>query len=164
MILSIIVAVAQNGVIGKDNRLIWHLPNDMKFFKEKTTGHCVITGRKNYESIPPKFRPLPNRTNLIITRNKNYQAPGATLCFSLEEAIKKAQDLNETECFIIGGGEIFKNALPLCQRLYLTKVHHAFEGDVYFSELNNTWKLISEQHFLADEKHAYPYSFCIYDL
>ena len=87
MLISIIVAVAQNQVIGKDNQLVWHLPDDMKYFIDKTKGHCIITGRKNYESIPEKFRPLPNRTNIVITRQKNYEAPGATVVGSVEEAL-----------------------------------------------------------------------------
>src|ERR1035437_7885391 len=106
--ISIIVAVAENNVIGKDNSLIWHLPADMKYFKEKTSGHCVITGRKNYESIPAKFRPLPNRTNIVITRQANFKALGATVVSSIEEAIEKAKQRGDTEIFIIGGAEIYK--------------------------------------------------------
>ncbi|HRJ35584.1 MAG TPA: dihydrofolate reductase, partial [Flavobacteriales bacterium] len=102
MRISLIVATAPDGAIGKDNKLLWHLPADMKYFRETTSGHCVITGRKNYESIPEKFRPLPNRTNIVLTRNKNCNFPGAISVSSLQEAIKVCQQHNETEAFIIG--------------------------------------------------------------
>ncbi len=160
MNISIIVAVAENNVIGKNNTLIWHLPADMKFFKEKTTGHCVITGRKNYESIPEKFRPLPNRTNIVITRNKNYIATGATVVGSIEDAIEKAKQTNDEEIFIIGGAEIYKQSLHLVDKIYLTKIHHTFDGDAFFMELNfNDWKLINQKDCEADEKNKYNYSF-----
>ena len=119
MIISSIVAVSENNVIGKDNSLIWHLPADMKFFKEKTTGHCVITGRKNYESIPEKFRPLPNRINIVITRQKEYIAPGAIVVGSLEEAFEKASQTGNDEVFIIGGAEIYKQSMHLTDMLYV---------------------------------------------
>ena len=113
MITSIIVAASTNNVIGKDNDLIWHLPVDMNFFKTKTAGHHVIMGRKNFESIPHKFRPLPNRTNIIVTRNKNYSADNCLVTNSLREAVNVAKRNNEEEAFIIGGGEIYKLALEL---------------------------------------------------
>ncbi len=160
MSISIIVAVAENNVIGKDNALIWHLPADMKFFKEKTTGHCVITGRKNYESIPEKFRPLPNRTNIIITRQKNYAAPGTIVVGSIEEAIEKAKETDDDEIFIIGGAEIFKQTLHLADKIYYTKIYHSFEGDTFFPEINYMeWKEINKTAHLADEKNNYNYSF-----
>lgn len=161
MLFSIIVAVAENGVIGKDNKLIWSLPADMKFFKEKTTGHVIITGRKNYESIPDKFRPLPNRTNVVITRQKNYHAPGAVVVGSLEEALTYATTNSpKDEVFIIGGAEIFKQALPVCKRVYLTWVHELFEGDVFFDPLSeNEWKLASSTKNPTDDKHKYPFTF-----
>lgn len=158
--VSIIVAVANNNVIGKDNSLIWHLPADMKFFKDKTTGHCIITGRKNYESIPEKFRPLPNRTNIVITRQKNYMAPGTIIVDSIEKAMSAASKTNDDEIFIIGGAEIFKQSLHLTQRIYLTKIYHSFEGDVYFPELNmNEWKEVSRTKGIMDEKNRYEYDF-----
>ena len=134
MNISIIVAVDENFLIGSNNNLPWHLPADMKFFKEKTTGHCVITGRKNYESIPEKFRPLPNRTNIVITRQKSYIAEGAIVVTSIEDAIEGAKQTNDEEIFIIGGGEIFKLALHLVNKIYLTVIHDKFDGDVYFPE------------------------------
>lgn len=158
--ISIIVAVGNNNVIGKDNALIWHLPADMKFFKEKTTGHCIITGRKNYESIPEKFRPLPNRTNIVITRQKDYHAPGAIVVNSLEKAIADAKQTKDDEIFIIGGAEIFRQCMHLTDRIYLTKIYHSFEGDVFFPELNrNEWKEISRIKGITDEKNKYKYDF-----
>ncbi|MGZ3864561.1 MAG: dihydrofolate reductase [Bacteroidia bacterium] len=161
MTLSIIVAVSENKVIGRDNTLIWHMPADMKFFKEKTTGHAIITGRKNYESIPEKFRPLPNRTNIVITRQHNYHAPGAVVVPSIEKALEHASEKHKSdEVFIIGGGEIFKQTLGICNRVYLTRIHHNFEGDVFFDNLNeNEWKLISTEDHKADEKNAYDFTF-----
>lgn len=164
MNISIIVAVANNNVIGKDNTLIWHLPADMKFFKEKTTGHCVITGRKNYESIPERFRPLPNRTNIVITRQKDYAAPGAIVVDSIEKAILTAKNTGDTEIFIIGGAEIYKQSLHLADRVYLTKIRHNFEGDAFFPELLNfQWKLTSETKGILDEKNKYEYEFLTFD-
>lgn len=164
MNISIIVAVANNNVIGKDNTLIWHLPADMKFFKEKTTGHCIITGRKNYESIPEKFRPLPNRTNIVITRNKNYSAPGAIVVDSIEKAIQKAKETSDNEIFIIGGAEIYKQSIHLCDRIYLTQIHHTFEGDAFFPELlNSQWKETSNTKGILDEKNKYEHDFLIFE-
>lgn len=164
MNVSIIVAVADNGVIGKDNQLIWHLPADMRYFKEKTTGHCVITGRKNYESIPEKFRPLPNRTNIVITRQSNYEAKGAIIANSPENALEIAkQKEDQDEIFIIGGAEIYRYFIPFCNRIYLTKIHHNFDGDAYFNLPENEWKLIQEEHHLKDEKNPYDYTFCLYE-
>lgn len=165
MIVSIIVAVSENNVIGKDNSLIWHLPADMKFFKEKTTGHCIITGRKNYESIPEKFRPLPNRTNIVITRQKNYIAPGAIVVGSLEEAFEKNLQIgaDADEVFIIGGAEIFKQSMHLVDKLYITRIHHNFDGDVFFPDIDpKYWREIKHIDFNADEKNKYNYSFIEY--
>jgi dihydrofolate reductase len=158
--ISIIVAIAENNAIGKNNQLLWHLPADMKIFKEKTIGHCVITGRKNYESIPEKFRPLPNRTNIVITRQKNYQAPGAIVVSSLQEAIEKAKAISDDEIFIIGGGEIYAQSLSLADKIYLTKVHHTFDADTFFPELNlNDWVIVSSKNYSADDKNKYPFTF-----
>ena len=161
MKVSLIVAVANNGVIGKDNDLIWHLPNDMKFFKQTTTAHHVIMGRKNFESIPERFRPLPNRTNVIITRNSDYKAEGCVVVNSVEQALEVAKENRDTQPFIIGGGQIYKLALEnnLVDKIYLTKVHHTFDGDTFFPELNNEWKEVNKTVNKADEKHAYDYDF-----
>ena len=161
MILSIIVAAAQNNVIGKDNSLIWHLPADMKFFKEKTKNHAVITGRKNYESIPEKFRPLPDRTNIVITRQLDYNAQGAIVVSSVDEAIEYVEThFANQEVFIIGGAEIYKQTLHLCQKVYLTRIHQSFDGDTFFPELQlNDWKLTEEHLHPADDKNPYPFTF-----
>ena len=159
MIISLIVAVSENNVIGKDNNLPWHLPADMKFFKEKTMGHCIITGRKNYESIPEKFRPLPGRTNIVITRDKNLKLHGAVVVNSIDGALKEAESRNETECFVIGGGEIFQQILDRADRIYLTRVHSQIEGNVFFPILDPSWKEVSQQHHKSDEKN--PYNFTI---
>ena len=162
MNISIIVAVANNNVIGKDNSLIWHLPADMKFFKEKTTGHCIITGRKNYESIPEKFRPLPNRTNIIITRQKDYSAPGTIIVDSIDKAIQKAKETGDEEIFIIGGAEIFKQCMHLTDRIYLTKIYHDFEGDVFFPELSDKeWKETQRVKGITDDKNKYEHDFLV---
>jgi dihydrofolate reductase len=161
MKVSLIVAVAENRVIGKDNDLIWHLPKDMKFFKETTVGHHVIMGRKNFESIPKKYRPLPNRTNVVITRQTNYQAEGCIVVNSVEEALAIAKKSGDTEPFIIGGGQIYKIALEqdLVDRIYLTEVQHSYDGDTFFPELGNSWKEINRIKNKANEKHAHNYDF-----
>lgn len=166
MNISIIVAVGSNGAIGKNNTLIWHLPADMKFFKEKTTGHCIITGRKNYESIPEKFRPLVHRTNIIITRQPDYKAPGTLIAGSLAEAIEKAEKLcqpDDKELFIIGGGDIFRQSLHLADTIYMTEIEEAFDADVFFPELNKQeWYEVSRVKGIRDEKNKYDYSFVTY--
>lgn len=163
MKVSLIVAVSENGVIGKDNDLIWHLPKDMKFFKETTQGHHVIMGRKNFESIPHKFRPLPNRTNVIITRQSDYKAEGCLVVNSVEESIEIAKQNEDTEPFIIGGGQIYKIALEqnLVDRIYLTRIHHDFEGDTFFPELNSDWEEVKRVDCYEDEKNKYEYSFIV---
>jgi len=160
MTLSIIVAVAENNVIGKDNTLIWSLPADMKFFKEKTKGHVIITGRKNYESIPEKFRPLPERTNIVITRQADYKASGAIVVASIEAAMQyvKQHHANE-EIFIIGGAEIYKQTMAACHKIYLTRIHHSFDGDAFFPVLTSDWKLTHQENVSADEKNKYPFTF-----
>jgi len=161
MKVSLIVAISENGVIGKDNDLIWHLPKDMKFFKDTTMGHHVIMGRKNFESIPHKYSPLPNRTNVIITRQADYTAEGCVVVNSVEAALEIAKQNGDKEPFIIGGGQIYKIALEnnLVNRIYLTKVHHSFDGDTFFPELSSDWKEVNKTEKKADEKHKYNYDF-----
>jgi dihydrofolate reductase len=162
--ITLIVAAAENNAIGKDNRLIWRLPDDMKFFKEKTTGHCVVTGRKNYESIPENFRPLPDRTNIVVTRQKGYEAPGAIVVNTLEDAIAQAISLGETELFIIGGGEIYRQSLSLANTVWLTRVHHTFEADTFFPTLDPLfWQETEREEHAADEKHVYGFTFLKYE-
>jgi dihydrofolate reductase len=163
MNISIIVAVGSNNAIGKNNTLIWHLPADMKFFKEKTIGHCIITGRKNYESIPDKFRPLVNRTNIVITRQDDYKAPGAIVTNSLEKALEKAKQTGDAEIFIIGGGDIFRQSLHLANTIYLTKIDEAFDADIFFPELDlKEWKEVASVKGIRDEKNKYDYTFYTY--
>jgi dihydrofolate reductase len=164
MRISIIVAVTENNVIGRNNDLPWHLPTDMKYFKDTTMGHCVVMGRKNFESIPPKYSPLVGRTNIVVTRQKDYNAEGAVVVNSIDAAIEFSKSRNETECFITGGGEIFAQTIELCDRIYLTRIHATIEGDVHFPEVDmNVWKEISRKDVSPDEKNNYPFSFLVYE-
>ena len=136
----------------------------LKFFKEKTSGHCIITGRKNYESIPQKFRPLPNRTNIVITRQKDYDAPGAIIVGSIEEAIEKAKQTDDDEIFIIGGAEIYKQSFHFVNKIYFTKIYHPFKGDVFFPEIKTSdWKEISRIKGIRDEKNEYEHDFITFE-
>lgn len=157
MKISLIVAVAENGVIGHNNQLIWHLPNDLKQFRRLTTGHCIIMGRKTFDSIG---KPLPNRTSVIISRNPDFQAEGCITADSLEKALSKAREIEHEEAFIIGGAEIYRLSLPLADKIYLTEVHHSFEGDTLFPTIDkNVWQETKRENFETDEKHLYKYSF-----
>lgn len=158
-LISIIAAMAENRVIGVDNTLPWRLPADLGHFRRLTTGHHVIMGRRNYESIG---KPLPERTNIVVTRNRDYRAPGCVVVHSLEEALKRAQA--DAEIFVIGGAEIYQQALARADRLYLTLVHADVAGDTYFPDFApDRWKEISRERHEADAKNPYPYSFLIYD-
>lgn len=163
---AIIVAVSENGVIGVKNDLPWHLPEDMKFFKDTTKGHAVITGRKNYESIPEKFRPLPGRYNILMTTQEGYQVPAQVFKASnYEEAMTAAMHANHERAFVIGGGEIYREALKHgVDEIYITRVHANIDGDVTFPEVDTTkYKLVSESNRSADDKHAYPFTFQKYE-
>ena len=158
-----IAAVAENRVIGKDNDLVWHLPNDMKYFVDKTRGRHVIMGRKNYESIPEKFRPLPNRPNIVLTRQPKFQANGCTVLADLDEALAMAESAGEHEAFIIGGAQIYELGLDLAHRMYITEVHAQFDGDTHFPEFDKSvWKEISRDHHEKDDRHDYSFDFVIY--
>jgi len=148
--------MSKNRVIGNNNELIWKLSSDLKRFKELTTDHSVVMGRKTYESIG---RPLPNRRNIIITRNLEYKVDGCEIVSSLEEALL----LTNNDCFIIGGGEIYNQSIELADRIYLTLVHKEFEGDTTFPELGKEWAKMSRKDFESDEKNEYNYSFIEYD-
>ena len=164
MEVSIIAAIAENRAIGKDNDLIWTLPKDMAFFRNTTMGHPVIMGRKNFESIPHKWRPLEGRENIVVTRNKGYHAPGTTVVQSLETAIEYAQQIDPVEIFIIGGGQIYDLAIQydLVTKMYLTKVHESFEADVFFPEYDkDNWVKVKETQYPVDEKH--PHAFTIFE-
>lgn len=157
MIISLVVAASENNAIGKNNQLLWHLPNDLKFFKNTTWGMCVIMGRKTFESVN---KPLPGRTNIVITRQSDWKAPGTISATSLKDALHKAEAEHYKEVYVIGGGEIYKEALRQADIIYLTRVHAAFNGDTFFPQLNNNeWQLVSNEDFQVDEKHQYAYSF-----
>jgi dihydrofolate reductase len=163
MIISLIAALTENHVIGKNNDLPWHLPDDMKYFMKTTTGHVVIMGRKNYESLPPKFRPLPDRTNIVITRQNNFHAPGCTTVNSLEAGIQVAKRANEKELFIIGGAEIFELSMPVADRLYLTEIKTELEGDTHFPKFDKSkWKELSRKPHPKDDRHAFDFDFVVY--
>jgi dihydrofolate reductase len=154
----IIAAAGTRNELGKDNQLVWHLPNDFKRFKQLTTGHHIIMGRKTFESFPA---PLPNRTHIIISRNEHYQVEGCIIVKSLEDAFKACE--HESTVFIIGGGEIYKQALPFADKIELTRVHHTFEADTYFPEINSEeWECIHKEEHQADEKHAFDFTYETY--
>ena len=161
-----IAAMGQNRVIGKDNDLVWSLPHDMKYFMETTKGHPIIMGRKNYESLPLKFRPLPGRTNIIVTRNHLYQDEKSEDCIivtSIEEALKAARQNDAGEIFIIGGGQIYELGLPHADKLYLTEIEGSFDGDAFFPKFDKEeWVEVSRIHHPSDERHQYPFDFVIY--
>lgn len=157
MTISLLVAVAENGVIGKQGELLpWKLSSDLKRFKLLTMGHPIIMGRKTYETIG---RPLPGRLNIIITRDQEFSAEGCVVVHSIDEAITKAKSEDTDEIFIIGGGVIFEETLPLADKLYLTEVHASPDGDTFFRYDKSDWQEVDRQDFAADEKNQYPYSF-----
>jgi dihydrofolate reductase len=164
MIISLIAALTENRVIGKSNDLPWHLPDDMKYFMQTTLGHHVIMGRKNYESIPTKFRPLANRTNIVVTRQEEYDAAGCIVVNSIPAGIDIAIDNREAEIFIIGGAEIYAQSLAFANRLYLTEIQTSLEGDAFFPMFNqHEWNEVSRKHHPADAKHQYAFDFVIYE-
>jgi len=158
--LTIIVAAAENDAIGKGNKLIWHLSDDLKRFKDLTNGHHIIMGRKTFESFP---KPLPNRTHVVITRQPDYKAPeGVIIVNNLEDAIDASK--SDAQPFVIGGGEIYKQALAFADKIELTRVHEDFEADTFFPKLDsNIWKETSNTFHKKDEKHDYEFSFLTYE-
>ena len=158
MMISLIAAVAKNGVIGVDNSMPWHLPADMKFFRETTMGKPLVMGRKTFESIGSK--PLPGRTNIVITRDRNFRAENCLLVHSIDDALAAADGSDEV--MIMGGSSFYEQMLTRADRIYLTQVHADIEGDAWFPELKSgSWKEISRQDFSADEKNPFDYSFVI---
>jgi dihydrofolate reductase len=159
MKLSLIAAVAHNRVIGQHNQLLWHLPGDMRHFRETTRGRPVLMGRKTWESLPEKFRPLPGRLNVVVSRNPDYSAPGAVPADSLASAIEKTG--SSDELFVIGGAELYRQALPLAGKLYLTEITTEFSGDAYFPEVRpDEWKEISRSQPV--EESGLVYAFVVY--
>jgi len=162
MIVSHIVAASVNNVIGKDNQLPWHLPNDMRFFKNTTWGMPVIMGRKTFESMDNKA--LPGRVNIILTRQKGFKATGVVVVNSWDDAMFVAKDADCNEVFVIGGGEIFKETIKKANRIYMTRVHTMVDGAVFYPEIEEKkWKLATKRDCLADEKHKYNYSFELWE-
>jgi len=152
--ISIVVATDKQGGIGKDNALLWHLPNDLKRFKAITSGHPIIMGRKTFDSIG---RPLPNRTNIIITQNKDLQIDGCVIVHTLEDAIKACEG---KDAYIIGGGSIYEQAMSIADKIYLTLVDVSLEADTHFPEIDeNEWNVISSEQHSKDEKHQFDYQF-----
>lgn len=157
MKINQVVAAAENNAIGKNNQLLWRLPNDTKFFKNTTWGMPVIMGRKTFESLG---KPLAGRTNIVITRQTDWQADGAHVVHDIKEAMTVASQTDAKEVYVIGGGEIYQQTLPMTERIYLTRVHTVIDGDAFFPDIDEKdWTLLSRLDFSADEKHAYDYSF-----
>jgi len=161
MNLIIIAAVANNNIIGSQNKLIWHISEDLKHFKKLTTGHSVIMGRKTFQSIG---KPLKDRMSIIVTRHKKLEAPGCKVAHSIEEALEMVK--KEQEVYIAGGAEIYQQCiqLPELSRMHITRVFADFEGDAYFPVIDqDKWKLVERQDFESDEKNPYPYAFMVYE-
>lgn len=158
--IAIIVVVDENNGIGKDGDLLCHLPNDLKHFKQLTTGHTIIMGRKTFESLPKGA--LPNRTNIVITSDKEDNYPGCTVVRSVEEALLKSG--NKEKVFLIGGGKIYNSTIDIANKLFLTRIHHTFEdADTFFPEINfDNWELVEEVNHTSDDRHQFDYSFQSY--
>ncbi len=158
-VVTMIAAAGENNALGKDNDLVWHLPDDFKRFKELTTGHHIIMGRKTFESFP---KPLPNRTHVVITRREDYKKEGAVVVNSLEEALELAK--GDRQPYIIGGGEIYSLALSEADKIELTRVHGTFEADAFFPEIDEkNWKLVSSTFHPKDERHEYAFTYLTYE-
>ena len=154
----IIAAIGLNNEIGLNNNLLWKLPNDMAFFKQQTLNQTVITGRKNYESIPEKFRPLKNRHNIVVTKQETYAAPGAIIVKSIPEAISKAKENKNQDCYIIGGGEIYAQTIEFVDEMYITHVDASFEADTYFPNIDKKdWQIKILKIQPIDQYHPYPF-------
>lgn len=160
MIKIIMAAKATNNVIGKDNDLIWHLPADLKFFKQTTKGHTLIMGRKTFESLA---NPLPHRDSWVVTRNKDYDAAGITVFQSIESALEAGEQKGLETVFILGGGEIYRQSMDIADKLIITEVHADFEGDTVFPEIDlDEWEEVSREEHKADEKNKYDFAFVAY--
>src|SRR5688572_18992255 len=161
MIISLLVAADENNVIGKDNKLPWHLPNDLKYFKNLTWGMPILMGRKTFDSIG---KPLPGRKSIVITRNTEWKQENVDVVHSIEDAINLAKQNDIKEIFVIGGAEIFKTSFDKADRIYLTRIHYQVEGDVYFPSIDvDKWKLVKAKRAEVDEKNAYAHTFQIWE-
>jgi dihydrofolate reductase len=161
MTISIIAAMGTNRVIGRDNGLPWNLPADTRFFKETTRGHPVVMGRKTFDSMG---RPLPGRRNIVISRQSDLRIPGAEVVADLAGALQLVADLTDEEIFIIGGSEIYRLALEFADRMYLTLIHQAFEGDTFFPEFDESrWVVVSRRDHEPDEHNPYSFSFLTFE-
>ena len=159
--LSHIVAASENNVIGKDGKLPWHLPNDFKYFKNKTWSMPVVMGRNTYESLKKE---LPGRINIVVTKKTDFHPPNIFVSHSIEDALDKAKETGSKEIFIIGGGEIFKQTMDKIDRIYLTRVHTTIEGDTIYPQIDPLkWQKTNEQSFPADQKNNYPYTFEVWE-
>lgn len=158
MSLQIIAAVARDGIIGSNNDLPWYLPADLRHFKEVTMGHTVVMGRKTFESILQRLgKPLPDRKNVVITRDRLFSYPGVTIIHDVADISKLG------DCFVIGGAEIYRQTIDMADRLYITEVHADIEGDTFFPDINSSWKEISREQHQADDKNQYDYDFVVYE-
>jgi dihydrofolate reductase len=161
MKISCIVAIGKNNVIGKNNSMPWHIPTDLKYFKEITSGHCIILGRKNFESIA---KALPKRTNIVVTRQKDFYHSSVISASSIENALKTALELGETEVFIVGGAEIYHQTISLWDKLYLTEIQHEFEGDTFFPNIDySEWRLIKETKKEISDDNPYDLTFKVFE-
>ena len=155
------MAADEQNVIGKNNTLPWHLPNDLRYFKNLTWGMPILMGRKTFDSIG---KPLQGRKSIVITRNRDWQTGGVDVVHSVEEAIDKARSFHVKEIFVIGGAEIFKSSFPQADRIYLTRIHHRFEGDVFFPVLQqDQWVLVRQRNCSPDEKNSWAHSFQVWE-
>jgi dihydrofolate reductase len=162
MKITLIAALSTNNVIGRDNQVPWRQSADMKRYKALTMGHYLLTGRKTYESVG---KPLPGRTTVVITRDPDYRAEGVLVAHSLDEAVRLAEAAGEDEAFINGGAEIYRQSLHRADRMQLTRIHAEIDGDTWFPEFDDVaeWRLVDSEHFDADEKNEYPYTFLLYE-
>jgi dihydrofolate reductase len=156
--ITIIAAAGENNSLGKDNDLVWHLPDDFKRFKELTSGNYILMGRKTYETFP---KPLPNRKHLIITRQDNYQVPEN--CFVFDSISSALQSVDNADVWIIGGGEIYNQSMGIADRIELTRVNSEFEADTFFPEIGDEWELVKEEYHTVDDRHKYDFTYLTYD-
>ncbi len=158
--ISIIVAIAENNAIGKDNKLLWHLPDDLKRFKRLTSGHPVIMGKKTFESLP--IKPLPNRTNIVLTDIPDELIEGCVMAYSIEDALSKCPD--GEECFVMGGGMVYKQFLEIADRLYITYIHKNFDADTFFPTVNyDDWTLVEEEKHEDEGNHGFSFTYTLYE-